>query len=264
MIGKREELVQDLRTLVEGGFVWGVKAEFEAEGTRYQELVELIAVARLAGVKVAVKIGGPEAIRDLLELRALGVDTVIAPMCESGYAVRKFSEAINRTFGEQFQGTDFFVNFETTTTWDNRHDFLTEVARSQNIGGVVFGRVDFSLSSGLSREEINSESVLSAASEVARACLDCDKLFVVGGGISPLSLPFLKSVAAIGLSRFETRKIVFNPIILEVESVENIMLKAVAWELRWLEYKREGNQKVADEDSSRIQMLRERRIANDE
>jgi len=65
VIGKREELVQDLRALVEGGFVWGVKAEFEAEGTRYQELVELIAVARLAGVKVAVKIGGPEAIRDL-------------------------------------------------------------------------------------------------------------------------------------------------------------------------------------------------------
>jgi len=263
MTGKRTQVVQDLRVLVEKGLVWGVKAEFEAEGTRYQELVELIAVARLAGVRVAVKIGGPEAIRDLLELRALGVDSVIAPMCESGYAVRKFSEAIHRVFGEEPRGTDFFVNFETAATWANRDDFLLEVERSKNIGGVVFGRVDFSLSSGLSREAINSESVLSAASEVAKACLNYNKHFVVGGGISPMSLPFLNSVAAIGLSRFETRKIVFNPAILQVESVEQIMLKAVAWEVGWLEYKREENQKMADEDNARIQMLRERWISDD-
>src|SRR5664280_26606 len=66
------KMVDVLIDLRENHFVNGVKAEFEAEGTRLEEAMRLKEVVSAAGIGLTIKIGGCEALRDMYECRVLG------------------------------------------------------------------------------------------------------------------------------------------------------------------------------------------------
>ncbi len=241
--------------------VVAVKAEFEAEGTRPDEFLRLLELARRADLKVALKIGGCEAVSDLMASRIYGVDHIVAPMVETPYALSKFIEAKDKIYGSSGHSTQFLFNLETETTLRNL-DQMIEAARG-HLDGVVFGRVDFTLSRGMGRGAINDRSITDAVLRVATACAEANLQLVVGGSVSVDAIPALREIQLIRLDRFETRKVIFTGEAIQGHTILAAIRNAVEFELAWLKNKRDYYGVIAAEDEARIAMM-EARLAKPE
>lgn len=249
-----------VRGRAEYGFV-AVKAEFEAEGTRIDELLRLLEVARRADLKIGLKIGGCEAIRDLIESRQLGVDYIIAPMVETPYALSKYVAGKDKYYPKDEQAAmSFLFNLETRATFDHL-DALGSIAEAGNVG-FVFGRVDFAGSMGRDRDFVNSDEMMDYVAKVAETARARGLELVVGGGVSPASIEALRRIRQIRLDRFETRKVIFDAAILETERAGAAMELAIEFELLWLKNKRDYYSLIAGEDATRIAMMEERQKAS--
>ena len=253
-----KKMLEILNKLKESGAI-AVKAEFEAEGTRTEELLRLIELSRRAGIGIGLKIGGCEAVRDLIEAKQFGVDYVIAPMVETSYAVEKYIDAKNKVFTtDEREDVDFLVNIETITGLSNSTKILDIGSKKNGIDGIVFGRVDFVGSQGLAMDSINEDNVIDSCIEVANKCKKNNLDFVVGGGVSDISVEPLIKIKEKHLSRFETRKIIFKAEALNKNEIKEALLNAVYFELLWLLNKREFYSLITGEDDKRLKMLNDR------
>ena len=252
-----KKMVEVLTDLRENHHVVGVKAEFEAEGTRLEEALRLKEVVTKANLDLTIKIGGCEAIKDMYDARTIGVKAIIAPMIETPYAMQKYINATKFVFPEEERkDMNFLVHIETITGFNNLKEIISS-PYFNDLSGIVLGRVDMTGSMGLSREDINSEVIFNVASPMSSAVKAAGKDFVIGGGVSSYSIDFFKRLPYI--SRFETRKIIFdaNKAINDKNAGAGI-LKAVGFELMWLKNKHAFYGTIYKEDDVRLQMLETR------
>lgn len=238
----------------------GLKAEFEAEGTRPDELMRLLEIVQRAGLKFALKIGGCEALSDLYASRLYGANYVIAPMVETPYALTKFIDIRNKVYDRGNGRTRFLYNLETKTALANLAE-MAPIAQA-GIDGIVFGRVDFTLSCGLARSAINDRRVTDSVLQVARVCAEKNLELVVGGAVTLDAAEALREMRQIRLDRFETRKMVFDGAFVEqrgkfADGIQN----ALEFELSWLLNKRDYYAEIAGEDADRIRMMQARLAA---
>ncbi|MCX7882971.1 MAG: HpcH/HpaI aldolase/citrate lyase family protein [Brevinematales bacterium] len=205
MIVIEKEMVETLVLLKELYHIRGIKAEFEAEGASYQDMVRLRRLTLQAGVPFHVKIGGVEAVRDMRDCMELGVDGIIAPMVESPFGVKKFRDAYQSVFAEKSH--HLAINIETRQAVAQLEDIL-EVARGW-VDAITIGRTD--LSASFFAEEVTPESDI-LWETVDHICSVAGREFTLtlGGNISATTQEKLPqhAVAHETLKYIETRKVI--------------------------------------------------------
>lgn len=252
------KMVDVLKDLKENHHVVGIKAEFEAEGTRLEEALRLKEVTTRAGLDLTIKIGGCEAMKDMYDARSIGVSRIVAPMIESAYSLKKYLGAAKMVFPkEEIANICFLINMETRVSVDNFDEMLA-LENISELDGIVLGRVDMTGSFDMKRDEINSDKIFDVAKELFVKAKKIGKECVIGGGVAKESLPFFNRLPPGLLDHYETRKVLFKcPEALQENAPAGI-LKAVGFELMWLKNKRNFYGAIYTEDEQRIVMLESR------
>lgn len=246
-------MLEILKKLKEDFGVFAIKSEFEAEGTRTDELVRLNELIFRAGLKSYVKIGGCEAVRDIDQCKLLGAEGVMAPMIESPFAMKKFVQAFKKVFGDG-AGITTIINIETKTAFENLDGILEEAEGF--LDDVVVGRVDLSASLGLTRSDINNDEMLGYVKTICEKAVAHGLKAAVGGGISAEAIDFVEKLGN-SVSRCETRKIVF-PVEIVRGNYRNAFHLAQEFEVLYLKNKCEFYSAMANEDAERVKMLEKR------
>lgn len=251
------QMVEILTDLKKNHGAVGVKAEFEAEGTKLEELLRLKEVCMESYLKLVLKIGGCESIRDMLEARTVGVNTLVAPMVESAYALRKYLQAVCKVFSqEERDQTDILCNIETITAIENFPAMLT-IPEVGILKGIVVERVDLCYSAGLGDQDIDNDKINSLVMDVAREAKKRELDFTVGGGVSAHSLPFFSTLKDC-LGAYETRKIRFQSQKALKEKPDKGILKALAFEVLWLRNKLDYYKNISAADKERMSLIEQR------
>lgn len=249
-----KQMVDILKSLKDDYGCVAVKAEFEAEGSRTDEMIMLCEVLNKADVPLTIKIGGCEAVRDLDQCKLLGASSIMAPMIETPYAMSKFKGAAEKIFGDQISSINWIINAETITCHNNYDDILNAGTGFLNMVGI--GRVDYSGSIGLTREDINSERVFEKVVDMADRAKQKGLNVAFGGGISFDAIPFIIKMYG-HADRFETRKVHFE-ISNDEKSLKEGILLAMKFETMYLENKCAYYDSMASEDKARLRMMRTR------
>jgi len=234
------------------------RAEFEAEGTRLEELLRLKEICMAAGLKLTLKIGGCESVRDMLEAKIVGVNCLVAPMVESAYALRKYIQAVNKVFSvEELKDIDIVCNVETITACNNFGKML-EIPEITMLKGVVVERVDLCFSLNKNEDSINDDDINQIALRVVKMAKNSRLQCAIGGGVSADSLPLFRGIFGGLLDFYETRKISFSCPQALSHDPENGFIKALAFEMLWLKNKSTFYNSIYEADQRRIALIEQR------
>ena len=246
----RKLIREKIKILKEEFGCYSIKAEFEAEGSRKDELIMLREFVETADLGLIIKIGGCEAMHDIDQCKLLGATGIMAPMIETPFAVTKFKGAVTKLFGNKPE-VECIINAETRTCLANFDEILS--AGEGFLTGVTVGRSDLSASMGIPRSEIETEPIFNATKEFCEKARSHGLTTNFGGNIGLETIPFILQMEPV-IDRFETRKVVL------LKSNDALFLEkavkcALEFELLYLRFKSEYYRSMAEEDAARIVRL---------
>ncbi|WP_202974249.1 aldolase/citrate lyase family protein [Campylobacter jejuni] len=249
------ELYNQLCRLRDQYDLQGIKAEFEAEGSAFRDLIRLRRLTLKANVKLFLKIGGVEANRDIKDALEIGVDGIIAPMVESKFGATKFFESLDQFYGEFKPHTT--LNLETRTAIENIDDILTFAkGRFDNI---TVGRSDLSASYFDDSITPDSGFIFDVLKQIALKVSGSGLTFTVGGSVSNKTIQNINihyKELKEQIYKLETRKVIL-PTRIFLDSIDAIR-ESLKFEELYILSKKEFNDLQIDSEIKRLPELKRR------
>ena len=243
-------LIEKLVLLKKHGCV-AVKVSFEDEGALFNEIVSMRYLTAKAGLKISIKIGGCEAKRDIMDCIDLCADTIVSPMIESGFALTKFIKSAEVCKYTGSKG----INVETIQGYENRKAIL----EAGGLDFVTFGRVDFVSSIGKNRDFVEDEQICNMVRTVFQEARQNNLKCYLGGAIGVNTKKIISELKEEKMiDCFETRYIIFDVLMVNMNNYEQIIYEANEFELEWMKYIKSRYETHANKDSARINMIQSR------
>lgn len=255
MYGIEKQLFEQLLLLKENYNLEGIKAEFEAEGSSFNDLVRLRRLTDKAGVKLFLKIGGVEAVRDIKDSLEIGVDGIIAPMVETSFGLKKFISAYKSIYKDE--KIKLSINIETRNSIEELDEIL--VYAKDKIDNITLGRTD--LSDSFMDESIKPDTdfIMKLVQEVGKKAVYHGMTFTVGGSISTKTIEKFKMNPDLceNITAIETRKVVLPKKTMLYK--EDALEEALKFEELYILSKKEISNVMIESELLRLEKLEERK-----
>ena len=254
-------LESNILALKDTGRLLAIKAEFEAEGTRIDELGILSNACFKNNVPLTLKTGGPAAIRDIFEAYQLGAKNILVPMVESDYSLEYFINSYQKfsnDFKDLNEETNLAINIESKLGYENIEKILNFISeKSLPISYIVIGRTD--LSSSLQIENVNSEKIFNITKDILNKAYLKNIRCTLGGNLTSESFEFINNLRDFKLHAFETRKTTFKfSKLISKNEFDNLIKLSLEFELSWLNLKRSMYSLRSNEENARVNKIKNR------
>lgn len=254
MYSIEKKLYEQLIKLKDGFNIQGIKAEFEAEGSTFRDIARLRRITSKADIRLFLKIGGVEAVRDIKDSLELGVDGLIAPMVETKFGLHKFVEAYKAIYKDH--RIHLSINIETRNAVDEI-DSILDYAKG-NIDNITLGRTDLSASYFDPGVVPDSAAVIKLIKLIGQKARAKGFTFTVGGSISVATIQKLKQYPFCEeyICNIETRKVIL-PTGAAISGEDSIR-EALKFEELYILSKKEFGDLFIESEISRLMKLTRR------
>lgn len=224
-------LLKQIKNLKKFGIV-AIKQSLEDEGANFNEVIFAKKISKKNNLKLNVKIGGCEAKNDIFFCYSVPTDSIVAPMVESEYALKKFIQ----TVPSSYKG-DLYINLETKNAFLN----LDKIIKSKDftkLKGVVIGRSDIAGSLSLSKSKVDSYLIFNLLKKNLHKIKKNKKIIKMGGSITQKSKNFIEKLYKQKLiDRVETRNVELELSEKLLDNFDAVVPLIFEFEIEWLKFK---------------------------
>ena len=254
----QKKLINQLKIFKKLG-VTGVKQSLEDEGVSFKDIEIMRILTKNTKLKLNVKIGGCEAKNDILFCSNLKVDSIVAPMVESSYALKKLIQTVPK----EYLG-NLFINLESKTAFSNINK-IVNADSFKKLKGVVIGRSDLAGSYGMTKSQVNSKKIYNEVHSILKKVKKKGKITKMGGSITVNAKNFIKKLYEEKLiNNIETRNLELKLSNRNISNLDKIIPEIFEFEMLWVKFRntRKDINILKKKDNSKRILIIKKRLEN--